>query len=72
MNCRVGNLSLLVSWSVGELSFVGEFLSASCLSVSGLWAIVVLPNKMKANFHSHCNRNRTIVIYYLKQKSLPA
>ena len=36
MSCRVGYLSLLISWPVGDSFFVGEFLSASILLVSYL------------------------------------
>ena len=36
MSCRVGDLSLSISWFVCEFFSVGEFLSPSCYSVSCL------------------------------------
>ena len=33
MSCRVGDLSLSISWFVCEFFSVGEFLSPSCYSV---------------------------------------
>ena len=36
VSCPVGDKSLSVNWFVGELFFVGEFLSVSCLSHSEL------------------------------------